>query len=321
MRGRGQIMQGVIEEVLEEVKRVVTGKDEVILKVMLAITAGGHILIDDIPGVGKTTMAMGFAKAMGCSCNRIQFTPDVMPSDIMGFSAYNPKTQEFEYRSGAAMCNLLLADEINRTSSKTQAALLEVMEEKRVSVDGQTRTLPRPFTVIATQNPVGSIGTMQLPESQLDRFMIRLSMGYPDREQEINILKARAVGNPLALVHEVADEQRILELQSQSDRVYIHDAIYDYIVRLIQSTRENEAVELGVSPRGTLAVAAMAKAHALYEDRDYCVPADVKAVFADVVCHRLVLSAKAKMDRLTDKEVVSGILERTAVPRLKKGKV
>ena len=308
-------MQGTMEAILNEVKKVVTGKDDAVLKVMLAITAGGHILIDDIPGVGKTTMAMGFAKAMGYRCNRIQFTPDVMPSDIVGFSAYNPKTQEFEYREGAAMCNLLLADEINRTSSKTQSALLEVMEEKRVSVDGSTRNLPRPFTVIATQNPVGSIGTMQLPESQLDRFMIRLSM---DREQEINILKARAVSDPLRLIEKVTDEEQILSLQAQSENVYIHDAIYDYIVRLIGATRENEYIELGVSPRGTLAVATMAKAHALYEDRDYCVPADVKFVFPDVVSHRLVLSSRARMERLTDRQLAANILETTAVPRLKK---
>ena len=194
------------------------------------------------------------------------------------------------------------------------------MEEKRVSVDGSTRNLPRPFTVIATQNPVGSIGTMQLPESQLDRFMIRLSMGYPDREQEINILKARAVSDPLRLIEKVTDEEQILSLQSQSENVYIHDAIYDYIVRLIGATRENEYIELGVSPRGTLAVAAMSKAHALYEDRDYCVPADVKFVFPDVVSHRLVLSSKARMERLTDRQLAANILETTAVPRLKKGK-
>lgn len=313
-------MQGLMEAVLGEVKKVVKGKDEAVLKVMLAITAGGHILIDDIPGVGKTTMAMGFSKAMGCKCNRIQFTPDVMPSDIVGFSAYNPKTQDFEYREGAAICNLLLADEINRTSSKTQSALLEVMEEKRVSVDGQTRNLPQPFTVIATQNPVGSIGTMQLPESQLDRFMIKLSLGYPDREQEINILKARAVGNPLKYVKRVADENQILSLQAQSENVYIHDAIYDYIVRLIQATRQNELIELGVSPRGTLALAAMAKAHAFYEDRDYCIPSDVKAVFSDVVCHRIILNSKAGREMISEKDVVLQILENTAVPRLKKGK-
>ena len=312
-------MQGTMQAVIDEVKKAVSGKDDVILKVMLAIIAKGHILIDDIPGVGKTTMAMGFAKAMGCKCNRIQFTTDVMPSDIMGFSAYNPKTQEFEYRSGAAMCNLLLADEINRTSSKTHSALLEVMEERRVSVDSVTRPVPNPFTVIATQNPIGSIGTMQLPESQLDRFMIKLSMGYPDKEQEINILKARASGNPLDMIERVADENRILAMQKEAENVYIHDAIYDYIVRLAQATREHENIALGVSPRGTLALTAMAKAYALYEGRDYCIPTDVKNVFVDVVSHRLVLNSKARINKITESQTAGEILKATAVPRLKKG--
>ena len=313
-------MQGLMQAIIDEVKKAVAGKDEVILKVMLAIIAKGQILIDDIPGVGKTTMAMGFAKAMGCKCNRIQFTTDIMPSDIMGFSAYNPKTQEFEYRSGAAMCNLLLADEINRTSSETHSALLEVMEERRVSVDSVTRPVPNPFTVIATQNPIGSIGTMQLPESQLDRFMIKLSMGYPDKEQEINILKARASGNPLDAINRVADEEKIIAMQSAAENVYIHDAIYDYIVRLAQATRENEQIALGVSPRGTLALTAMAKAYALYEGRDYCIPSGIRSVFVDVVSHRLVLSPKARVNRISESEAAGEILNATAVPRLKKGK-
>lgn len=306
--------------VLREVKKSVIGKDDVICKVYMAIIAGGHVLLDDIPGVGKTTMARSFADALGLEYNRVQFTPDVMPSDITGFSMYNRQSGKFEFKQGAAMCNLLLADEINRTSPKTQSALLQIMEESKVTVDGNTYDLPDPFIVIATQNPIGSIGTQKLPESQMDRFMIRLSMGYPDREQEISILKARAVSNPLRLIEKVTDEEQILSLQSQSENVYIHDAIYDYIVRLIGATRENEYIELGVSPRGTLAVAAMAKAHALYEDRDYCIPADVKFVFSDVVCHRLVLSSKARMERLTDRQLVANILETTAVPRLKKGK-
>ena len=243
-----------------------------------------------------------------------------MPSDIMGFSAYNPKTQEFEYRNGAAMCNLLLADEINRTSSKTHSALLEVMEERRVSVDSVTRPVPNPFTVIATQNPIGSIGTMQLPESQLDRFMIKLSMGYPDKEQEINILKARACANPLDMVRKVADENSILSLQTAAENVYIHDAIYDYIVRLTRATREHEYIALGVSPRGTLALAAMAKAYALCEDRDYCIPTDVKNVFVDVVSHRLVLNSKARINKITEIQTAVEILNETAVPRLKKVK-
>lgn len=312
-------MEGAAQKIVNEVKKVVVGKDEILDKVILAILAKGHILIEDIPGVGKTTMAMGFAKAMGCKCNRVQFTPDVMPSDIMGFSAYNAKTQEFEYRPGAAMCNLLLADEINRTSSKTHSALLEVMEERRVSVDSVTRPVPMPFTVIATQNPTGSIGTQFLPESQLDRFMVRLSMGYPDAAQEISILKARASGNPLELVEEITDETGILELQRQADEVFVHDAIYDYIVRLVNATRNHEYVELGVSPRGTLALTAMVKAKALYEERDYCVPADVKSVFKDVVCHRLILNPKARMNRVSGEKIAEQIMEETAVPKNKKG--
>lgn len=308
-------MQGLAQIIVNEVKKVVVGKDDILEKVVLAILAGGHILIDDIPGVGKTTMAMGFAKAMGCKCNRIQFTPDVMPSDIMGFSAYNPKTQEFEYRQGAAMCNLLLADEINRTSSKTHSALLEVMEEKKVSVDAVTRPVPQPFTVIATQNPASSIGTQLLPESQLDRFMIRVSMGYPDREQEIRILKSRAGSAPVDEVRCVTDAEGILTLQRQVDNIYVHDAIYDYIVRLVQATRNNEYVELGVSPRGTIALTAMAKANALYENRDYCIPLDVKKVYMDVVCHRLVLNSKAKMNKVTQGKVAGDILASEAVPR------
>ena len=308
-------MQGIAQLIVEEVKKVVVGKDDILEKVVLAILARGHILIDDIPGVGKTTMAMGFAKAMGCNCNRIQFTPDVMPSDIMGFSAYNPKTQEFEYRQGAAMCNLLLADEINRTSSKTHSALLEIMEERKISVDAVTRPVPSPFTVIATQNPTGSIGTQLLPESQLDRFMIRVSMGYPDKEQEIRILKSRAGSVPVDEVMRVTDATGILGLQKQVDNIYIHDAIYDYIVRLVQTTRKHEYVELGVSPRGALALTAMAKANALYENRDYCIPLDVKKVYKDVVCHRLVLNSKARMNKITSFMVADEILGNEAVPR------
>ncbi len=311
-------MYGVAKTIVNEVKKVVIGKDEVVEKVMLAILANGHILVDDIPGVGKTTMAMAFSKAMGCISNRIQFTPDVMPSDIMGFSAYNAKIQDFEYRAGAAMCNILLADEINRTSSKTHSALLEVMEERRVSVDGVTRAVPNPFIVIATQNPVGSIGTQLLPESQLDRFMIRLSMGYPVPAQEIEILKGREKGNPMDNVERITDQQGILQLISQVDDIFVHDAIYDYIVRLVNATRNHPLVELGVSPRGSLALTKMTKACALYNEREYCVPGDVKAVFYDVVGHRLKLSYKAGMEKISEKDVAEQILKTTEVPRLKK---
>ena len=216
------------------------------------------------------------------------------------------------------MCNILLADEINRTSSKTHSALLEVMEEHKVSVDGVTRPVPEPFIVIATQNPVGSIGTQLLPESQLDRFMIRLSMGYPVPEQEINILKGREKGNPMDNVEEITDAQGILTLSEQVDEIFVHDAIYDYIVRLVNATRKHPMIELGVSPRGTLALTRMAKACALYNERDYCIPGDVKAVFFDVVGHRIKLSYKAGMERITEKDIAEEILKVVEVPRLKK---
>lgn len=307
------------QQIVEELKKTIVGKDEILKKVTLAIIAKGHVLIDDIPGVGKTTMAMSFAKVMGCDCNRIQFTPDVMPSDIMGFSAYNPKSQDFEYKPGAAMCNLLLADEINRTSSKTHSALLEVMEERKVSVDSVTRNLPRPFTVIATQNPTGSVGTQLLPESQLDRFMIRLSMGYPTREEEVAILKKRARGESVDLVNTIACANDILMLQKEVENIFVHDAMYDYIVRLVQATRKNEYIELGISPRGAIALTSITKAEALYSGREYCVPNDVKEIFADVACHRIVLNTKAKLNKISEEKVINDILSTVQVPRLKKG--
>ena len=308
------------KQIVAEVGKAFIGKDEIVEKVLMTIYAGGHVLVQDCPGVGKTTLALAFSRVLGLDQKRIQFTTDTMPSDITGFTIFNRETNQFEYQEGAANCQLLLADEINRTSPKTQSALLEAMEEHHVTVDGITHALPAPFVCIATQNPIGSAGTQPLPESQLDRFMVRLSMGYPDREQEINILKARAAGSPIGLVENVVNEQQILALQAQSERVYIHDAIYDYIVRLVQATRRHEFVELGVSPRGTLAVAAMAKAYALYEDRDYCIPADVKEVFFDVVGHRLVLGSRAAREMVSERDVVVQILESTAAPRLKKGK-
>lgn len=307
------------QALVEELKNTIIGKDDVLKKVTLAIMAKGHVLIDDIPGVGKTTMAMSFAKVMGCNCNRIQFTPDVMPSDITGFSAYNPKTQDFEYKPGAAMCNVLLADEINRTSSKTHSALLEVMEEGRVTVDSVTRELPAPFIVFATQNPSGSVGTQLLPESQLDRFMIKLSMGYPTKEDEITILKKRAKGSSLNMVNTIANSEDIISLQEQVEDIYVHDAMYDYIVRLVDATRNNEFIETGMSPRGAIALTAMTKAGALYAGRDYCVPTDVKDVFADVACHRIVLNSKAKLNKMDSHKIVEDILNQVPVPRLKKG--
>lgn len=311
-------MQGDALRIYNEIKKAVVGKDEVLEKIIIAFLAKGHILIDDIPGVGKTTMAMAFAKAMGCECNRMQFTPDVMPSDITGFSAFNVKTQEFEYKPGVCMCNILLADEINRTSSKTHSALLEVMEERKVTVDGVTRELPEPFLVIATQNPTGSIGTQLLPESQLDRFMIRLSLGYPSPQEEMQILKLKSAGDSLDKIMTITSEEEILGMQEAVENTFVHDAVYEYIIKLITATRKHDSIELGVSPRGTVALAAMAKAVAFCEGRDYVIPADVKKIFKDVVTHRIILTPKAKANKADASEISEQILAKTPVPRLKK---
>ena len=308
-------MQGIMESVLNEVRKVVTGKDDIILKVMLAITARGHILIDDIPGVGKTTMAMGFAHAMGCKCNRIQFTPDVMPSDIMGFSAYNPKTQEFEYRAGAAMCNLLLADEINRTSSKTQSALLEVMEEKKVSVDGQTRMLPQPFTVIATQNPVGSIGTMQLPESQLDRFMIKLSVGYSDRESEMQILDNSRAVHPVENLTAVTDKTELLEMMNRVENIKVNEAVRGYIADIGNASHHNSEIKLGLSTRGLIALKNMSQARAALRGREFVTPDDVKTVAPYVCVHRLICRSTVMRDPDSAKrEILDKMIKELPVP-------
>ena len=237
-------------DVMAEVKKAVIGKDTCILKVMAAMIAGGHILLDDIPGVGKTTMALAFSKAMDLKQNRVQFTPDILPADIVGFSMYEKSSGKFVYQPGAVMCNLFLADEINRTSPKTQSALLEVMEEGSVTVDGITKPVPNPFIVLATQNPVGSAGTQMLPESQVDRFMICLTMGYPNPEDEIAILKRKSAGDPLNDVMKVMDAASLLEARREAEQIYVHNAIYKYMVRLVNRTRNNDMIELGISPRG-----------------------------------------------------------------------
>ncbi len=301
--------------VIEEVKKAVKGKNEIIVKVMMAVLARGHVLMEDIPGVGKTTLALAFSKAMALRQNRMQFTTDVLPSDVVGFSMYNAKTQEFEFKEGAVMCNLFLADEINRTSSKTQSALLEAMEEGQVTVDGVTRPLPQPFVVIATQNPVGSAGTQMLPESQLDRFMIRLSMGYPDAASEVLILKDRQGFNPLDSVRQVVNADDIIIMQEEVDELHVDDAVLEYITMLSASTRQHPMIELGMSPRGTIALASMAKAHAYISGRAYVSPDDVQKVFKDVACHRIILNPRAKISAVTVDGIVKSIFQTVPVPR------
>ena len=301
--------------VINEIQKAVRGKNEIVMKVMMAILAKGHVLMEDIPGVGKTTLALSFSKAMALKQNRMQFTTDVLPSDVVGFSMYNAKTQEFEFKEGAVMCNLFLADEINRTSSKTQSALLEAMEEGQVTVDGVSRLLPNPFTVIATQNPVGSAGTQMLPESQLDRFMIRLSMGYPDVASEIGILKDRQGYNPLDSVNRIVSAEEIVEMQNEVDELHIDDAVLEYITMLSATTRKHPMIELGMSPRGTIALAGMAKAHAYMSGRPYVIPEDVQCVFYDVAAHRIVLNPKAKISAVTVEGVVKSVFQTVPVPR------
>ena len=300
----------------KEIQKVVIGKDEVIHKVLTAILAKGHILLEDIPGVGKTTLALAFSKAMELEYHRLQFTPDVLPSDVVGFHMYSKDGSEAIYKPGSIICNMFLADEINRTSSKTQSALLEVMEESKVTVDSVTMEIPKPFTVIATQNPIGSVGTQMLPESQLDRFMVRLSMGYPDIVSEVEILKGRQSKEPLSDEKRVIRKEELLFIQQMVDNIYVHDAVYEYIARLVLNTREHDLIALGVSPRGSLALTSMAKANAFLKGRNYVIPDDVISVFKDVTAHRMVLQPKARVNHVTVQDLIDNILGQVPAPRL-----
>ena len=303
-----------IEKISNEVKGVIKGKDEVISKVMMAMLAKGNVLLEDVPGVGKTTMALAFARAMGLDTKRVQFTPDTLPSDIIGFSVYDKETGELSYKEGAIVTNLLLADEINRTSSKTQAALLEAMEEKKVTVDGVTRVLPDPFIVLATENPAGSAGTQMLPNSQLDRFMVKLSIGYPDVESQAEILADRHTENPVDKVEQVVSDEELKEMIQKANEVYIAKSVYEYIAKLVQKTREHEMVSLGVSPRGALSLCQMAKAYAFVNSRDFVTPDDIRAVFADVCGHRLMLNSKARLNELSVENILADIIKDVEMP-------
>lgn len=311
-------MNQKLKVILQEIEKVVVGKNENVEKIMMAVLAGGHVLMEDVPGTGKTTTAMTFAKVLGMDTRRVQFTSDTMPSDILGYSVYEKASGDFVFKPGAVMTNLLLADEINRTSSKTQSALLEAMEEMRVTVDGKTYPLPRPFVVLATQNPVGSAGTQMLPSAQMDRFMIKISMGYPDFESQISILRDRHTENPLNRISPVVNLEQLQEMIKEANEVEVQDSVYEYVTRLTQATREHPLIQLGVSPRGALAVCRMAKAYAYLHGRDFVIPEDVAAVFADVCCHRLVLATKARMMEEKPENLIRSILESVKMPVLKK---
>lgn len=308
-------MEKKLQAIISEVQKAVIGKQTVIEKVLMALLADGHILLDDIPGVGKTTLALALSRALGLQYNRIQFTPDVLPSDIVGFSVYNKETGGFTYKSGVVTnTNLLLGDEINRTSSKTQSALLEAMEERQVTVDGSTYPLQTPFTVIATQNNVGTAGTQTLPYAQMDRFLVRLSIGYPDYEAQMTILRDRQNAEPLTAVREVVTRDEVVRMQREVRAVTAKDVVLDYITRLAMASREHPMLELGISPRGALFLDRMAKAHAYLAGRDYVTGEDVQAVFCDVCAHRVILSQEARLGAKSAQDVLQELLHRVDVP-------
>ena len=304
----------VLKKIEDEVNKVIKGKEAVVEMVLAAILGGGHILMEDIPGVGKTTLATTFARALTLDYRRVQFTPDVLPSDLLGFSMYNNQTKEFDFREGSVFCNLFLADEINRTSPKTQSALLEVMEERQASVEGETRILPDPFIVIATQNPSGSSGTQMLPESQMDRFMVCLSMGYPSHEDAVALLKGE-VWHHVGEISKVISLGELKEWQHRAEAVYVHDAVYDYMVTLTERTREQELFASGASPRACIALLRMARSMALLRGRDFVTAEDVQHVLPAVLRHRVKLSSRARAEGRSVEECLTVLLHEVKSPR------
>lgn len=304
--------------IVNEVAKAFVGNTPVIRKILLTMLAGGHVLLEDIPGVGKTTLAVAFSDAMALQYNRVQFTPDVMPTDITGFSIYRKDTRTMEYQKGAALCNLLLADELNRAPSRTQSALLEVMEEQQVTVDGTTHLLPQPFMVIATQNPTGSAGTQLLPDSQMDRFMMRLSLGYPGFEGEMEMLRRKHGERPQMPVLKVTDADEILRMRDAVSRIYVAEEIYAYIVNLTNATRDHSEIQQGVSPRGSVGLMALSQAAALMVGRDYVLPGDVRAVFVDCCAHRIILTPGARSQTHVAARVLKEVMEKTSAPTLRK---
>lgn len=308
-------MNQSLSTVKEEIKKVIRGKDGILDTVLCTLLAGGHILLEDIPGVGKTTLAVALSRSLGMSYKRMQFTPDVLPSDILGFSMYDNKSGDFSFRKGAIFTNLFLADEINRTSPKTQSALLEVMEERKVSVDGTTYDLEPPFFVIATQNPVGASGTQKLPDSQLDRFFVRLSLGYPDHQSATEILKGHSM-EQIDSVNPILSVADLRLLQQKASEVFANDDICDYIVSITEKTRQTNMLSQGLSPRGSIAILKMSKARACFEDRDFVTPGDIHKILYAVCNHRMILSTKAKASGFDAADIIEQILDSVPVPRL-----
>lgn len=306
--------QDKLQNVQDEVNHIIKGKEDVVLKVLAAVIGGGHILMEDIPGVGKTTLATTFARTLSLEYHRVQFTPDVLPSDILGFSMYDKNAGQFVFHEGSVFCNLFLADEINRTSPKTQSALLEVMEERQASIEGETRKLPDPFIVIATQNPVGSSGTQMLPESQLDRFLICLSMGYPAHEDAVALLKGE-VWNQVAAVQPTLSLEELREARAAADKIFVHDAVYEYMVSLVETTRTDDLFSLGASPRASIALLRMARSMAFLAGRDFVTPQDVQSVLPDVLGHRVKPGARARAEGKTVRDCIQSLLQKVKSPR------
>lgn len=305
-----------VNPILDEVNKAVSGKEQTMLWIMTSILAKGHILLEDMPGVGKTTAALAFSRALGMSYGRVQFTPDVLPSDITGYSVYQKETGEMKYHSGAVLCNLFLADELNRATSRTQSALLEAMEEGQVTVDGISHRLPEPFFVIATQNPTGAAGTQLLPDSQMDRFTIRLSMGYPNQQSEIEMVQNRLQGNPLNTVRQIVTRNELITMQNETSSVFVKDEIISYIVNLVSATRTHPLIARGASPRATLAVTSMARAAAYVQGRDYVIPKDVQTVFDKTIQHRLLLKTEADARGVTASNIDKDILKKIPAPKM-----
>ncbi len=309
-----QSATSIAREIVDNVSKVIVGKQPVIERALAAVIAKGHILIEDVPGVGKTMLAKSISSSIGCSFKRIQFTPDLLPSDIVGISIYNQSTGEFQFRPGPVMAQIVLVDEINRATPKTQSALLEAMEELQVSVDGVTRPLEQPFIVMATQNPIEYEGTFPLPEAQLDRFLMRISLGYPSFTDELSVIEQQEKTHPIDELEAVASPEDVIKLQEAAKNVYVDTAVREYIVGLIEATRNHEDVSLGASPRASLGMFRAVRGMAILRDRDYVIPDDVKELAYAVLAHRLILSPAARMRGLHTGQVIDGLLESVAVP-------
>ena len=317
MEKKEQAVIGYAQQILGQVRQVIVGKDPVLVWALAAILAKGHILIEDIPGVGKTTMALAFSKTLELEYGRVQFTPDVLPSDVTGYSVLDPATGKMTYKKGAVLCNLFLADELNRATSRTQSALLEAMEEGQVTVDGNTYPVPQPFVVIATQNPTGAAGTQLLPDSQMDRFMMRLSLGYPSAKDELAMVMGRQAGNPLQTLSPILDRATLVKLQEAVENTFCGELVSRYAVSLVQATRTSELMQRGGSPRATLALISLSKAIAQLRGREYVLPEDVQEAFPICLAHRIQLSSQARADKFTAEDALQHLVATVPAPKLK----